>query len=291
MATRNGMPWLQEQLASVLTQTHTNWSLWISDDGSTDGTREVLEAFRQAHPGRVAMITDGPGRGAAANFLYLLRHPDLPQGTVALCDQDDVWRPQKLSKAVEALAFRPARPAIWSARYIFADANLSVDRFSTDWPRPPAFGNAVVQNIMSGHTLTMNCEAMSLLRQGHDPDIPHHDWWVYLVMAASGAQMFHDRWIALTYRQHGRNLLGARHLGRISRLRALVDGTLGHWIGRNMWALAKADVPMTTAAQSFLRDWQAEGQLSPSLLRKHGIYRQSWIETRLLQLVAASGKL
>jgi hypothetical protein len=193
--------------------------------------------------------------------------------------------------AVEALATGPAGPAIWSARYAFADERLSGGRVSADWSRPPTFGNAVVQNIMSGHTLTMNPEATSLLRQGPVPDIPHHDWWVYLVMAASGARMIHDPRIALTYRQHGQNLLGARHLGRVARLRALADGTLGHWTRRNMRALASADIPLTAEARRFLQAWQAEERLSPSLLREHGIYRQSWIETGLLHLVAAMGKL
>jgi glycosyltransferase involved in cell wall biosynthesis len=291
MATRNGMPWVEAQLASILAQAHRDWSLWISDDGSTDGTRAVLEAFRQAHPGRVGMIGDGPGRGAAANFLHLLRHPDLPSGVVAFCDQDDVWRPQKLSMALERLAASGAAPAVWSARYVFADERLSGRRTSADWPRPPAFGNAVVQNILSGHTLTMNAAALSLLRRGPDPDVPHHDWWVYLVMASGGARMIHDARIALTYRQHGQNVLGARHLGRLARMRALADGTMGGWIRRNLRALAAADVPLTAEAQGFLQAWQAEGRLTPSLLRDHGIYRQSWIETRLLQLVAARGKL
>ena len=291
MATRDGMPWVTDQLASILAQTHRDWSLWISDDGSTDGTRATLEAFSQAHPGRVAMITDGPGRGAAANFLHLLRHPDLPSGVVAFCDQDDVWRPQKLAMALESLAPGGAAPAVWAARYVFADERLSGRRASADWPRAPAFGNAVVQNILSGHTLTMNAAALSLLRQGPDPDVPHHDWWVYLVMAASGARMIHDARIALTYRQHGHNVLGARHLGRLGRVRALADGTMGGWTRRNLNALLAADIPLTAAAQSFLRAWQDEGRLTPPLLRDHGIYRQSWIETRLLLLAAARGKL
>ena len=68
MATCNGMPWLQEQLDSLLAQSHEDWSLWVSDDGSDDGTRAVLQAFRAQHPSRVQMIIDGPGRGGGCQF-------------------------------------------------------------------------------------------------------------------------------------------------------------------------------------------------------------------------------
>ena len=291
MATCNGMPWLKEQLASLLAQTHQDWSLWISDDGSTDGTRETLLAFRRQHPDRVAMIIEGPDRGAAANFLHLLRHSELPLGIVALCDQDDIWLPHKLSVAVEALDDVLSGPAVWAARYVVADEHLSCVQPSTKWPRPPSFGNAIVQNIMSGHTLTLNPLALSLLRQGPEPDIPHHDWWIYLVMASHGARMIHDDRIVLKYRQHGGNLMGARRLARVDRLRGVIDGTLGRWIDQNLRSLVQADVPMSPEAERFITAWQAAGRLSSSLLRHHDLHRQSWMETSILRLVAAAGKL
>lgn len=291
LATCNGMPWLQEQLDSLLAQRHGDWSLWVSDDGSDDGTRAVLQAFRAAHPSRVQRVIDGPGRGAAANFLHLLRHPALPDGLVALCDQDDVWLPDKLSLAVAELADKAETPAVWAARYVIADAELRGGRASPLWRRPPSLANAVVQNILSGHTLTLNAAALRLLRRGDMPDVPHHDWWIYLLMAAAGARICVSDQIVLKYRQHQANAMGARNLGRLLRLRRLSNGTLGQWIDRNMQALAARDDHIVPEARDMVAAWGDPTVSRLGFLRRFGCHRQSRVETGMLHLVATAGKL
>lgn len=285
------MPWLQEQLDSLLAQTHIHWSLWISDDGSDDGTRELLQEFEARYPARVAMIIDGPGRGAAANFLHLLRHPALPEGLVALCDQDDVWLPDKLSLAVAELAETSDKPAVWAARYIIADTDLKSGRPSSLWRSPPSLANAVVQNILSGHTLTLNGAALRLLRQGDMPEVPHHDWWIYLLMTAADAQIIVSNQIVLKYRQHPKNAMGARNLGRVLRLRSLCNGTLGHWINANMQELSKLDDHVTPTTRDMVAAWKDTSLSRVIFLLRFGIHRQSKIETSLLHLVATFGKL
>ena len=69
LATRNGARYLQAQLDSYLAQDHADWALWVSDDHSSDGSWEMLEAFRAAHPDREIVLRRGPGKGSAANFL------------------------------------------------------------------------------------------------------------------------------------------------------------------------------------------------------------------------------
>ena len=97
MATRNGAAHLAEQLDSIARQTHADWSLFVSDDGSTDDTKRILADFARSHP---VTVVDGPRKGAAANFLSALCHPDLPLGTIALADQDDIWLPGKLARGL-----------------------------------------------------------------------------------------------------------------------------------------------------------------------------------------------
>lgn len=285
------MPWLQEQLDSLLAQSHPYWSLWISDDGSDDGTRTFLQEFKARHPERVGMIIDGPGSGAAANFLHLLRHPTLPEGLVALCDQDDVWLPDKLSLAVAELADKIDAPAVWAARYLIADADLTAGRGSPRWHRPPSLANAVVQNILSGHTLTLNGAARHLLGQGDLPDVPHHDWWIYLLMTAAGARICVSDQIVLKYRQHHANTMGARDLGRIRRLRSLSNGTLGRWINLNMQALAQLGDHIEPNAREMVAAWGDPSVSRLEFLRRFGCHRQSKVDTLLLHLVAASRKL
>jgi glycosyltransferase involved in cell wall biosynthesis len=291
MATRNGMPWLAAQLDSLVAQTHRNWTLWVSDDGSTDATRDTLNAFDRAHPGRLARLVEGPRQGAAANFLQLVCHPDRPAGMVAFCDQDDVWMPDKLARAVACLQGLGAAPAVWACRYRVTDHALLRGDASPLWPHPPSLENAVVQNILSGHSLTLNAAAAQHLRAAGPVDVPHHDWWTYLVMAATGARMILDPAILLEYRQHGANTMGAGGKARKARFAAVLDGTLGRWIGMNLQALTMAEVPLTAQAAALVTAWRDPALARAQVLRQFGIHRQSRAETGLLYLAAWLGRL
>lgn len=294
LCTRNGMPWLPAQLDSLLAQGHEDWSLWIGDDGSTDGTLDCLAAFAAAHPGRLARIVEGPRRGSAANFLSLLCHPDFPPHPVALCDQDDVWLPEKLGRAETALRGLGETPAIWAARYLFCDETLERRRPSPLWPRPPSFQNALVQNILSGHTLTLNAAALRLVRRAGVQDVLHHDWWIYQLMTGAGATVLQETEPMLLYRQHGRNTVGAQRglRARLSRLGRLFDGTYRDWSRHHLAALGGAEWLLSAPAGAVLDRWaSAEGRLARlRLFRRQGLHRQSRAETLALMTAILAGR-
>jgi glycosyltransferase involved in cell wall biosynthesis len=293
LCTRNGRPWLQAQLDSYLAQTYTAWSLWISDDGSQDGTMELVADFAARNPGRVERILEGPKQGSSANYLHLLCHPDLPSGIVALSDQDDVWMPEKLETAVRQLDNARGAPCAWSARYLYSDEGLEGKRSSPRWPKPPSLGNAVVQNILSGHTLTLNTEAHDLVRTAGPQPVPHHDWWIYLLLAATGADIYCDPTVVLRFRQHRNNALGASTGWRARGVRvlALLDGTVHTWVEANLQALAKVPVPLTPEACRLLELWFLPRGRRLRMLHRCGVHRQSRAETMLIYLAAALGRL
>ncbi len=238
LATWNGATHLSEQLDSYLAQDHGNWALWVSDDGSTDGTQAILEGFRAAHPDREIRLLRGPGQGAAANFLSLLTHPELPPGPVALSDQDDVWKPCRLSRGLAAVQDH-AGPALYGAITTETTPDLTPLRKQKGPLPPPSFENALVQNIVAGNTVTMNATALAALRAGGAPDVPYHDWWIYLRLAGVGARITLDDVPVLYYRQHPGNVIGA-HSGaraRAQRVAALVGGAYAGWLRRNLTAL------------------------------------------------------
>ena len=274
MCTLNGALYLPAQLQSFVDQTHQDWGLWVSDDGSSDDTRAVLERFARAHPGRDVRIGAGPGQGVAANFLSLLADPALPPGaTVAFADQDDVWLPHKLTHALCGLGrivATPGQPAVYASRTLLTDAQGQVRGTSPYHRRPPGFGNALVQNILGGNSIVLNPAAVELLRrtvpfalqgQGHKTGplpfalqgpaqgpgqgrgrgqgVPFHDWWVYLVLTGAGGAVLNDLRPGLLYRQHQANVLGTSGGLRagLARLGQITSGTYADWIGRNIAAL------------------------------------------------------
>jgi glycosyltransferase involved in cell wall biosynthesis len=215
LATFDGAAFLREQLASFVAQEHRDWRLVWRDDGSRDETVAILQEFAAAQgAGRVERLAAPEGRvGSAASFLALLRHAAATMGPgdlAAFADQDDVWLPFKLARAVGALgAIDPARPAIYSARQVLVDARRKRLGVSASPIVPPGFPAALTQNLATGCTVALNRAAARLVAGSTAPAGCQHDWWAYLLVTAAGGVFLADREPVVLYRQHGGNAVGA----------------------------------------------------------------------------------
>ena len=105
LATFNGARWLDEQLDSIIAQQGAQVTILAADDGSTDGTAALVERRTAAWLAAPVLAPSGHQLGAAGNFLRLLREAPLTGfDFVALADQDDIWLPGRLARAVQHLA-------------------------------------------------------------------------------------------------------------------------------------------------------------------------------------------
>ena len=251
MGTRQGARWLPGQLASIAGQTVTDWQLWVSDDGSTDATPDILAAFAAARPGQVRLV-QGPRSGSAQNYLALLTHPDLPSDRpVALSDQDDVWYPEKLARGLALLDGVPG-PAIYGGQSRHIDSAGRPCGQSRRPVRPVTLGNAAVQNMVSGHSLMLNPAAAALARAAGRPvGVAHHDWWLSLLVIAAGGRAVIDDATVLDYRQHGHNAVGAPGgAGALLRRGGMgLRGQYRGWFAANIAGLAAAGHLLDPPAQ------------------------------------------
>jgi len=89
MGTMNGARFLPEQLDSLAAQTHQNWFLIASDDGSTDDTLRILKAYQAKWPAGKLIIKEGPKQGFCVNFLSM--------ACDSLCTSNEhkAWQPHK----------------------------------------------------------------------------------------------------------------------------------------------------------------------------------------------------
>jgi len=207
----NGEAYLDGQLASILSQTHPDWILYWRDDASSDFSRKKMLKFSaSAGEGRCVEITTCHERlGVAGSYAHLL---DAIPGTpyVAFADQDDIWEPQKLEWAVDALSRRPAeKPALYCARQYLTNADLVICQESANLHRKPDFPASLTQNIATGHTILLNAATHRLMRNNPPPPSVLHDWWAYLLTAASGGEIIFDSRCVSYYRQHAHNTVGA----------------------------------------------------------------------------------
>lgn len=94
MATYNGGAYIENQILSLLAQTHKDWRLFIHDDGSTDNTIEIIKEYQMNNPQILLLEDEYKGLGAARNFIHLFSHAT--NELITFCDQDDIWFENKL---------------------------------------------------------------------------------------------------------------------------------------------------------------------------------------------------
>lgn len=241
LCTYHGQRYLAEQLDSFETQSHSNWEVWASDDGSKDGTLAILEAYQERWSVDRLFIHSGPAKGFAANFLSLTCKANIDADYYAYSDQDDVWEQDRLRRALDWLKIVPPDvPALYLSRtrYIYKDgSNLG---FSTHFKKPPSFQNALVQSIAGGNTMVFNQAARSLLaKTPSSTKIASHDWWVYMLVSGCGGRVFYDSFPGVRYRQHGSNVAGQNTtvLAKLSRAKGLFAGKFKKWNQTNLSAL------------------------------------------------------
>lgn len=283
LSTYNGERFLAEQLDSLLAQTHRNWVVYASDDGSSDSTLTILRAYQERLGKERFFILSGPRQGFAKNFMSLVKSPLVTTDYVAFCDQDDVWLPNKLERSLEFVKAVPAEvPALYCSRTHLIDEGGSSIGFSPLFSKPPSFANALVQSIAGANTMLLNRAALELLQRTDDNAvIISHDWWAYILVSGCAGRVFYDAEPSMLYRQHGSNLSGSNSslLGRAIRLREMLKGTFKHWNDSNLNALNSFRFSITEKCQSTLVHFENARNASffrrLYLLKKAGIYRQT----------------
>ncbi|WP_232338204.1 glycosyltransferase family 2 protein [Bordetella flabilis] len=279
----NGARFIREQLDSIQAQSHGDWKVWVSDDGSNDGTLDILSEYRRTWgPDRLGVLR-GPSRGFAPNFLSLVCRPEISADYFSYADQDDVWEPRKLERAIDALRIAGSDgPALYCTRTTLVDEGGAPLGLSPLFTQKPDFRNALVQNVGGGNTMVFNASARRLLlAAGPNLEVVAHDWWTYLAISAAGGRIIYDPRPSLLYRQHGGNLIGSNQgLGaRLTRLHLLMRGQLRRWIDANVAGLRRilAELPVEQR-QIFLEfDASRHGGIVRRLvgLKRSGVYRQT----------------
>lgn len=298
LATMNGAEFLGLQLESFRAQTHSNWELLVSDDGSADSTLAIVRAFAASVPQPVTVCA-GPRAGFWRNFVSLVRSDAADGDYFAYSDQDDIWKAEKLARALRWLATVPAEvPALYFTRTELIERDGKPCGLSPLFLRPPSFQNALVQNIGGGNTMVFNRAARAALRATpHDALLVSHDWWTYQVVTGVGGVAHYDPWPSLQYRQHGQNLVGS-NIGlraRVVRMLALANGRVVGWNKVNIATLGAMRSRLEPANAASLDSFAGARTAAPPrrlmLLLKSGVYRQGWIENVGMYVGSLLGKL
>lgn len=298
LGTYRGQHYLPEQLNSFATQTHSNWEVWASDDGSTDDTLAILERFKAEWPVGRLSVHAGPAQGFVSNFLALTCNTSIEADYYAYSDQDDIWERDKLERALQWIdSVAPNIPALYCSRTRLVNSN-NQEVGLTPLFGNPRFANALVQSIAGGNTMVFNNAARELLRQaGAQVPVVLHDWWLYMVVTGCGGKVFYDTVPTLRYRQHAANVVGGNSGwgARLQRMRKLWQGQNRKWNTDNIAALRKLENRLTPENREILNHFSnaREKSLIPRLvhLGRSGVSRQTRLGNIALFAAAIFNKL
>lgn len=208
--------------------------IMISDDDSTDGTREILERYRTRYPGQIMLNHRSSERkakdlaegipAAAGNFFWLLSQAD--DDYIMLSDQDDVWKTNKAAvllaemKRLEA-EHGSGHPILVHSDMEVVDKNLNVIhpsffKYQKCDPARVAFSELLVENSVTGGAVMMNRALAELLKE-RPAACFMHDWWIALAASCFGTISCVREPLYL-YRQHGNNTLGAKETGSVKEM-------------------------------------------------------------------------
>lgn len=293
LCTYNGARFLAEQLDSLESQTHQNWIIFASDDGSTDQTLEILQQYQAKWPAGKITIRSGPQKGFCQNFLSLACDPQIRADYYAFCDQDDVWLPEKISAALSILNSNENSPLdLYCGRTIYISERGDEIGMSTKFVHPRTFRNALVQCIAGGNTMLFSAKAKALMEMTSGVDVPSHDWWLYQLVTGYGGVVYYDLNPLIKYRQHPNSLVGKNTslISRIDRLGMVLNGRFREMISKNIAAIEVSQFFLTEENKEIFNLFKKmRGQRLKDrirLIEVCGIYRQSWQGTLSLLLAA-----
>lgn len=206
MASYNGMPFIKEQIQTILKNLNINDELIVSDDHSNDGTLEYLKELEKVE--KRVRILDGPQKDIKENFKNAIISANGEYIFVA--DQDDIWLDNKVETVLRA--FRENKKAVVIVHdNIVIDSNKNV--IYDSYFKFRNCGKGIVKNIYK-NTYIGCCMAFKneikekILRMPNN--ILMHDQWIGIIGELYGQTIFLDDKLML-YRRHGNNNSSFKH--------------------------------------------------------------------------------
>ena len=216
LATYNGERFLREQIESLYAQTIKDWTIYVHDDGSTDGTKAILDEYAEKKDNFV--VLDYPSqKGASNNFFSLLKRVNASYFFFA--DQDDVWMSNKMEKClVRMLQIEKStisKPVLVCCDACVTDEKLKVVSPSL-WERSGAypefltnFNESAATPFVTGCTMLLNKAAKESVLWNVTEKATMHDAFITLCVFKACGIVEPIRESLMYYRQHGENTLGA----------------------------------------------------------------------------------
>ncbi len=289
MSSYNGQKFIQEQVDSIFDQEAVDVTLYVRDDGSTDQTLEILESYKKDHP-LFILPFDGNVRPGMSFMKLLYYVMDLKEDYdyYAFADQDDLWMPDKLIRAISMIEAEKSSDShhilYCSNQWLYENGKKTGLRFSKA-PDLSLTGH-ISKNDFSGCTMVFGQDlaklAVSIPCPGnHILTYRMHDAWLALIASAYG-KILYDEESRILYRIHSDNTVGVRKTSIKERMDAILGrGSKPKYrqIRSNSASLLlKIKAPISSKDLALLKDvayYRTSLKYKKHLLKRQDIYLKS----------------
>lgn len=208
MCTLNGAAFVEAQLESILAQSRSPDEVVLCDDGSSDGTVEIAAKIAQKHPDKIRIVRNEQTLGYCRNFDSAVRR--VTGDIIFLCDQDDVWFPDKVETMLRRFAEDPKVVLVYSDAVLTDQAlrptgTVFERRKDAELRKQPTLQRLSQGLAFNGPMIAFH----SRLKPFVIPFSPlsrqwGHDHWIAFIAYAVGEIGVIDRPLVY-YRRHGMN--------------------------------------------------------------------------------------
>ena len=304
MATYNGDAYIREQLDSILSQSRQDWILTIRDDGSTDGTLDIINEYISFYPEKIRLLEDrSPSGSAMKNFIRLIKQA---KGDYAMfADKDNVWNKDKVEKTYRLMKKLEEKYGRDKPLLVHTDLQVVDERLN---PVHPSFNklmklpvkkglnDVIIQNTIVGCTVMINDVLLSMAgRLSEDAPLLMHDHALAIMAGAYGRIAFLNG-TTVCYRQHGNNQVGANEgRNKLAVIKRFKNGKskfaydmdksyeqVGYIL--DTYGEEKLDLIYAQMLDGYRRLKKADSKEKKTFYKKYNIYKNGFIK-KLVQII------
>lgn len=253
MSTYNGEQYVVRQIETILNQVGCHIILLVRDDGSSDKTLNILKKYQDQE---LLSYYSGKNVGPTNSFLDLL--DNAPEADYyAFSDQDDIWLPDKMSRAIKKLnevTLKSQRGLYFSNLTPVDENEIMIKEFLLPESLPIDYYTLMIRcGWMFGCTEVFTKELKEFVKKQYRPQkIVMHDLWLGLLASIYGTIVY-DSTSKILYRQHHNNVVGAQ-LNGIQR-----------WKKRLILLVKGNRIPIDCRAEAMLRIFKDNPEVSKTI--------------------------
>lgn len=195
MATYNGEKYIEEQIRSILSNLCERDELIISDDGSTDRTKDVIASFNDE---RIRVI-DGPKKGVKKNFENAISA--CTGRYIFLSDQDDIWAEDKVDSVLSVFEREGCPVVVHDCEIVDDSLEVLTPSFYEFRKSGPGVVKNYIKNSYIGCCMAFDASKLKDRVLPIPNDIEMHDQWIGILGDRIGKNVFLDKKL-LKYRRH-----------------------------------------------------------------------------------------